>query len=337
MNVLFITIGDQNKASTRFRVYNLIPHLEKMGVDCTTIEAPTGSFVPKIPFALEVLNKAIHHDVVYIQKVLLPPWFIKLLNNFVNVTIFDFDDAIYTSPFEDTNGDSQKLKFILMHVTSVIAGSPHLESYAKSYAENVYCLPTSIPKEEHKKWKNHSSNSGSILGWIGSPENLKYIDTISEQLEIILNSYPETELIIITSGDKPVDPLRDRSDVVYRQWSRDRELKLLSTVDIGIRPLIDDEWTRGKGGFTSVVQCMALQIPVVVSPVGMLKSMIKHGETGFFATSSKEWTKYISRLIEDTNLRDQIGERAYNSLSEQRFWTEQRAIDLYEVLKAEYN
>jgi glycosyltransferase involved in cell wall biosynthesis len=337
MDVLFIASGGLDTASTRYRVLNMFPYLEEYGVSCEFAEIPSsGDFTSKISFAFNILKQAIQHDVVFIQKTLFPPWFLKLINKLVDGIIFDYDDAVYTSPPKKNGGRPVLLNDNLANVNVVIAGSPILSTYAKTHASKVYCLPTSIPKEEYKKWTPRQRKNTSRLGWIGNPENLIYIDMVAAVLERILDNYPELELWVITSGNLPVEPLRSRKDVIYKQWSREQELELLSSVDIGIRPLSDDEWTRAKGGFTSVVQCMALQLPVIVSPVGMLTDMIENGETGLFAIKNEQWMKSISYLVDNTELRQEMGQKACKSLSEQRFWTEQRAMDLYEILETEF-
>jgi hypothetical protein len=219
----------------------MFPYLEEYGVSCEFVEIPSsGDFTSKISFAFNILKQAIQHDVVFIQKTLFPPWFLKLINKLVDGIIFDYDDAVYTSPPKKNGGRPVLLNDNLANVNVVIAGSPILSTYAKTHASKVYCLPTSIPKEEYKKWTPRQRKNTSRLGWIGNPENLIYIDMVAAVLERILDNYPELELWVITSGNLPVEPLRSRKDVIYKQWSREQELELLKKHFEGFDEILGD-------------------------------------------------------------------------------------------------
>ncbi|WP_390284723.1 glycosyltransferase family 4 protein [Haloarchaeobius amylolyticus] len=222
--------------------------------------------------------------------------------------------------------------------SQVIVGSPTLKNYARQHCDRVVCLPTPIPTDKYPDRQQISETEPSetiTLGWIGNPQNLHYLASITEPLAAILEQH-DTELHVITAGDLPVTPLRDHPDVTYQTWTLEDELDLLTEVDIGIRPLFDDEWTRGKGGYTSVVQKMALGIPVVATPVGMITEIIEHGHSGYHADSPEEWTRYVCELIEDEQKRREFGKNAHQAVEDQGFWTEQRAeewVQLFEDLE----
>jgi len=172
------------------------------------------------------------------------------------------------------------------------------------------------------------------LGWIGNPQNLHYLASITDPLETVLDAHPEVTLHVITAGELPVTPLADREDVIYKEWSLEAELDLLAETDIGVRPLFDDEWTRGKGGYTSVVQTMALGIPVVVTPVAMLSDIAEHGVSGYHADSDDDWTGYLSTLIENSTRREQMGSEAHERVDELDFWHEQRGEEFARTFKS---
>jgi len=117
-------------------------------------------------------------------------------------------------------------------------------------------------------------------------------------------------------------------DVHYIEWSEDKELDYLNQFDAGIRPLTDDEWTRSKGGFTSVIQCMATRTPVIVSPVGALEKIVEHGESGYHAKESRNWIEYLDRIADDRGRQQRMGKKAFERLEQMKFWTDQRAEEL---------
>lgn len=343
VGILFIAAGERSRASSRYRVYELKDKMDQTKFEISILAVSSknisGSKIIDLPtFAMKILSIALTKDVIYIQKETLPIWFLRILAQFVDLLIYDFDDAIYaTEPWgnSEINHSNEILNQTLDTVSVVIAGSSELADYAHQYSDNVYIQPTALPKELYENHKpSYDSSSDTIsLGWIGNPENIRYLSYFESEIDAILDLYSDLELKIITAGKLPANPFIDRKDVTYVEWSIDSELDLLSEADIGIRPLTDDTWTRAKGGFTSVVQCMALSLPVVVSPVGMLNQIIDHGQNGYLAKNNDEWKAYIGNLIEDEELRIKMGQNAFETIEHKRLWTYQRANDMEEIIK----
>jgi len=270
--------------------------------------------------------------VIFIQRVKLPPNLIRLLTRFYSPVIYDFDDAFYTQPSWKTEetGDVDKFDEVLATVSTVVAGSPALAQYARQYSDNVHALPTPIPRENHERI-DYGENGKIIIGWIGYPENLHYLSTIRLALTELLDEYEDLYLMIITGDIQQDYPLYDRARVDYYEWGRNTYLEQMKQVDIGIRPLIDEEWTRAKS-HTSIVEFMALGIPVIASPVGILEEVIEHGISGFHATSESEWKTYIERLLADSQKREQIGSAARDEISNHGLWSDQYAENLAKVI-----
>lgn len=342
MRVLFVTSGDRERASSRYRVYELLPFLESEGFDCEVLVSPgprSGLIEPanKARFATRLLFKAAWADAVYVQKVLLPPRLITTLNALAGATVFDFDDALYAAPPGESVDPArvEKLRRVLSMATAVVAGSDELAEHATQYASTVYTLPTAIPRERYDRHALEHEDDGVVrVGWIGHPENLHYLSDVEKHVAAALNAHSSLEIRIITAGSFPVRPFADRDDVEYIEWTPDTAIRDLSQADVGIRPLRDDEWTRGKGGFTSVIQSMALGQPVVVTPVGMLEDVVKLGTNGFHATEPGDWETYLSRVVADPSLIRKLGTAARESVSECRFWSEDRAADLAAVFRS---
>lgn len=339
VSVLFIPAGDKTRASSRYRVYEIHEKLEKDSEIDSSVLPPSKRNVTnigslnKIILLMRMTILALLNDVVYIQKVPFQTWFISYLDS-LSIVVFDFDDAIYDSPHWSSDRYINPIQFkkLLAESTAVVAGSPNLADYADSYSDKTYTLPTAIPKRLYQNIECGNNRDGLTLGWIGNPENIHYLIYNKKSITKLLDSNPNVNLYIITSKNVPRKPFSERDDVVYKEWSLSSEIELLSNTDVGIRPLVDDNWTRGKGGFTSVVQSMAVLRPVVVSPVGMLNQLIDHGKNGYFAQNSEEWDKYISKLAHNDQLRRQMGENARSTLESERLWTNQRVEDIKRII-----
>jgi len=342
-DILFVVLDGKTRASTRSRVYNYLPYVEEAGIEYDIISIQdirdkifSQDHLRNVRSVLSLLVKARKYDKVFIQKLLPPSPFTTALTQVSRELIFDMDDALYTTPqWERGDGWNKRLSTMLRTASTVVTGNPTLSEYTNRYCDEVITLPTPIPRDQYEPRRNrHETTDVVTLGWIGNPENLHYLATIEDVLGSVLDRWESVSLQVITSGEKPVVPLKERRgvDVFYKEWTLDTSLDLLSESDIGIRPLTTDEWTRGKGGFTSVIECMGMGIPVVVTPVTMLEEVITHGESGFHATTEDEWEKYLDRLISDRSFRKQMGDEAFQAVGEHEFWTEQRAEKFLTVL-----
>lgn len=344
MNVLFITTGDRTQASSRFRVYELLPHLQERGISTTVVavlrfDDGVAGLLERSSFASRVLFEAVRSDIVFVQKARLPTWFTTILDRLATQLIYDFDDAIYIAPPGKSvdEDEVERLNHLIQVSDVTIAGSRELVKYARRYTDDVRCLHTGIPRhtyEQHRQPRDSGDNS-ILLGWIGNPENLHYLADVEEQIADVLTHHENVSLRIITAGELPVRPLdhREGNDVEYVEWTLDSALADLSDVDLGLRPLRDDEWTRAKGGFTSVVECLALGIPVVASPVGLVAHLIRDGENGFLPTAPDEWRETLSAIAERPAQLRPMRNRSVETVSKYQFWSEDVAEGLTRVLR----
>jgi glycosyltransferase involved in cell wall biosynthesis len=197
----------------------------------------------------------------------------------------------------------------------------------------VFTLPPAVPRERYEN-ATQRSEKGLSIGWIGTPENIRYLADIEDTLSNLLASNEDIQLRIITASDLPVTPFSDRvgEDVEYLTWSQEAEVEMIKSSDVGIRPLRRDAWSEAKG-YISVTQFMALGRPVVVTPVGMLEDMVDHGTSGFHATSDEEWVGFLSELAENPERRIEIGENAREAIGENGLWEDQRAKKLISSLR----
>lgn len=226
--------------------------------------------------------------------------------------IYDFDDAIWLSD-PDEKGTlkslfkwKSKVRNICKWSYKVSVGNQYLAEYAKKYNSNVYIIPTVVDTENyHNPRKLKKENNESItLGWTGTHSTLQYLKKLIPLLKEVYFDQPFKLLIISNKA-----PDFEFPEMEFIQWSLQTEIQDLYRVDIGIMPLTDDAWSKGKCGF-KVIQYMSLEIPSLASVVGVNTKIIEHEKNGFLCSNEDEWRKYLIQLIKDKNLRSQIGLKA---------------------------
>ncbi len=258
----------------------------------------------KIPFYNFVL---IHREATPVG----PPVFEWLIAKvFRKKIIYDFDDAIWLTDKKNENALERFIRFrsrvglICKWSYKVSCGNEYLYNYAKQFNKNVVLNPTTIDTEflhNPEKFKKEISDKITI-GWTGSHSTLKYLKEIEHAIATLEQKYPALQTLVI--ADKKPDLALQR--LVFIPWNKETEAEDLAKIDIGIMPLPNDEWTKGKCGFKAL-QYMAMEIPCVVSPVGVNTKIIEHGVEGYFAASNQEWVTTLDLLINDPGLRKTMG------------------------------
>lgn len=337
-SVGFIVVGDETTASTRHRVLDPIEHFSKdINTDVLSFYSHRSKYsnkwVSKIVFVARMFLFSFRKDIIYIQKIPLPGIVIRIIEFIGGKVVFDFDDALYTSPDweEDDPERRSRLKQSLEASTAVFTGNPNLSSFARRYNDNIYTLPTPVPKENRISTETESDQV--TIGWIGSPGNLRYLQLIEEPLDCILENC-DTELVIVTGEDRPVDLFEENDDVRYISWSLEEERGQLAKFDLVVRPMSDTEWINGKGGYTSVIRCMSLGLPVIASPISPLKELTSPGDSILFASTPEEWHNMLEYLICNVDFRNEVGKKARQEVETQKLWTEDYASRLQRVLKS---
>lgn len=249
-------------------------------------------------------------DLVYLFReaaLLGPPWFERKIARSGVPIVFDFDDAIFVSYKSPSNGYLSYLKFpgktaeICRLSAHVMAGNEYLADYAREYNKNVTIIPTTIDTDKYTLRDDPGEPETVTIGWSGSFSTIQHLDTIRD----VLRELATTEKFLLRVIGTPAYKI-DGVDTEAMQWRLASELDDLRQIDIGLMPLPDENWSRGKCGLKAL-QYMALGIPTICSPVGVNSTIIKDGENGFLAAGKDEWIEKLKMLIHSAKLRRKIG------------------------------
>lgn len=262
--------------------------------------------LPRLIFAKNIF---IHREMTHIG----PPIFeFVLAKIFRKKYVYDFDDAIWLPNYSDQNARFQRLKcywkvkHCIKWADTVTVGNDYLKNYALQYNRNVKVIPTTVDTENyHNRIKKHKPKTKVVIGWTGSHTTVKFLEPIKEVLEQ-LDGF---EFIVISNQPPPFE----LTNLKFLKWNKSSEIEDLLSFDIGIMPLEDNQWSRGKCAFKAI-QYMSLGIPTVVSPVGVNLSLIEDGQNGFIAENRDDWIQKLKLLINDPALRTKIGTNARKTI-----------------------
>lgn len=222
--------------------------------------------------------------------------------------VFDLDDAIwidavshYNRRFAWLKGTSNTANVIRIS-DHVIAGNQYLADFSKKYNSNITIIPTTIDTDLYVPSYNLSQDP-VVIGWSGSWSTIQHFRLAIPALQVLRTKYgTRIRIKVIGDGDYKEDSL----GIIGLPWVEETEIADLQEMHIGIMPLPDDQWSWGKCGLKGL-QYMALEIPTIMSPVGVNKEIIEHGKNGFLCTTTEEWVEVLERLVLDWDLRISIG------------------------------
>ncbi|MFD2514535.1 glycosyltransferase family 4 protein [Pontibacter locisalis] len=330
MKVLFVVPFPLGKAaSQRYRVEQFLPFLQKRGIkykvapfwDASTwtvlykkghfLRKATGVFDGFLRRALLLLQLP-SYNYVFIHREATPvgpPWFEWIAAKvFRKKLIYDFDDAIWLNNTSDENKSVTRYKW--QHKTEKICrwsykvsvGNNFLKEYAQQFNQQVVLLPSAVDLiNKYNKLKNQQVERITV-GWIGSHSTLPYLKLIEPALQRLEKKH-DFDFIVIADRS----PELRIDSMVFVPWNQETEVDGLLRFSIGVMPLPDTEWARGKCAFKAI-QYMALGIPAIVSAVGANTEAVLNGETGYTCTTEQEWYESLERLLTDPDLRAKQGE-----------------------------
>lgn len=276
----------------------------------------TSLFVRSWYKRLRDVLQAGRYDIIFIQREAFMTGsilFERLFSKSGAKVVFDFDDAIWHFDISEANKRlswlkrPSKTKDIIALADAVIAGNAYLADFASTINRNVTIIPTTIDTDYHRPDQGRPLRPVQVcIGWTGSLTTVKHFRTIEPVLMQLRERYADAIRFKLI-GDPGY--ANEKLGLQGMPWKIESEVADLSDIDIGIMPLPDDEWAKGKCGFKGL-QYMAMQVPAVLSPVGVNTSIVTHGETGFLADTEQQWLDVLSYLIENPEIRRQVGQAA---------------------------
>lgn len=258
-------------------------------------------------------------DIIFVQREAFmtgSTYFEKKLSQLGKKMIFDFDDSIWILDTSAANKkwewlkDANKTSRIIGMSDLVLAGNQYLADYAKQFNKNVSIIPTTIDMGRNKRIETIKTDGKVCIGWSGSITTIKHFEYAIPFLLKVKEKYGD-KVYVKVIGDSSYE--NTELGIKGVAWSSEHEIKELCEMDIGIMPLPNDEWTKGKCGLKGL-QYMALAIPTIMSPVGVNTKIIQDGQNGYLAGSVDEWLEKISALIESKELREKIGNEGRNTV-----------------------
>ena len=327
--ILFLTIHRPDRSpSQRFRFEQYLPYLKEKGFDCTHFFLlnekddknfySKGKIVSKLGLVLKSISKLFklsrtvnNYDFIFIQResfMLGTSYFEKRFSKSRAKLIYDFDDSIWLLDVSNANKafawlkNPDKTSKIISVCDTVIAGNDYLGNYAKEYNKNVVVIPTTINVTEYSKKEKQVSDK-IWIGWSGSLTTIKHFEHSIPFLSKLKQKFGN-KIAFKVIGDPTY--INESLNIKGVEWKSETEVEELLIFDIGIMPLPNDKWAMGKCGLKGL-QYMALEIPTIMSPVGVNTEIIKDGENGFLASTEEEWINKLSTLIESKTLREKIG------------------------------
>lgn len=338
MKVLFLTRYGPLGASSRYRFLQYLPWFERAGLDCHVSPLFDDSYlqyfyqtktrrlsdvVRAFLRRLIVLVRARRYDLIVIEKELIPyfpAWLETLLKTLGAPYVVDYDDANFHLYDQHPSPlvryiFRNKIAKVMRHAALVVAGNQYLASHAISAgATRVEIVPTVIDLDRYATQKKDFAFPGGdkefTIGWIGTPATAKYLHVIAPALKSVCAD-GSARLRLIGSG--PVDIPGVQVEVL--EWSGDREVEYMQTFDVGIMPLPDEPWERGKCGF-KLIQYMACGLPVVASPVGVNVDIVQNEFNGFLCKSNDDWIVALRALMNSAELCAQMGREGRKMVEE---------------------
>ncbi len=327
--------GGRSVPSARFRVRQYVDRLSTLGVEVTELPRRCEKYPPRwtlvrpmwlaASLAEEAVNlgRSRHFDVVLLQR--------EVISKLITVerwmggnVLLDVDDAI----FSFRNG--YVARRLAEKATVIVCGNGYLADRFSEWNSRVRVIPTAVDTERYLPGVHAKEDEGLVVGWIGTSSNLPELTAIERPIARALAACPDAKLRIVSNAFPTLKSLRTEQVECIR-WSETNEVKVIQGMDIGIMPLRDSKWARGKCAF-KMIQYMACGLPSIVSPVGMNAEVLTMGEFSLAAGDESEWTDALVGLLGDARRRRTMGMLA-REVAERYFSVKTLAPRLAEAIR----
>lgn len=332
MKVLILTRYNRLGASSRLRLLQYSPLLHEKSLDITYSPLFDNRYLQRLYSGkgrdgyalLSAYTKRLartltakHFDVIWLEKEffpMFPAWIEKILGMLGKPYVVDYDDAVFHN--YDLHGNAvvrallgRKIDHVMKHASVVVVGNDYLYNRARSAgAHRIEILPTAVDVDAYRPHDKSTLSNTFTIGWIGSPSTTRHLQRI-ESVLIKACSVDGTHLV--TVGASPLN--FEGIAIEQKPWHEAQEVTDIQSFDVGIMPLPDEPWERGKCGY-KLIQYMACGKPVIASPVGINNEIVEHGVNGFLAETTRDWEQALSKLNASPELRVQMGTAGRNKV-----------------------
>lgn len=344
MKILLLPKYAKDGPSSRYRFYQYIPFFQKQGWNIEVSPLLGNNYVrylfhkTQFPF-LEIVSAYLNrfmtllrknkYDIIWIEQEAfpwVPPFIEKLLIGSKTKIVADYDDAFFHR--YDLHKLllvrlilGKKIDMVMGKAQIVLAGNEYLADRARRNArQRIEIFPTVVDTEKFIR-KGSTSEKYFTIGWLGSPSTRKYLSLVKDAL-IEIHNLGNVRIVIVGAGDFKVNDL----PIDNITWNEEKEVEEISKFDVGIMPLVDGPFEKGKCGL-KLIQYLSCGIPVIGSPVGVNKEIIQHGKNGFQAETNDEWVRYLRLMMLDRDLRKKLGDEG-RRLVLQNYSLKQNAVRL---------
>ena len=286
MKFLFL-VQSLHGASSRYRVLQFLPFLQDAGVEAQVNPVPSGWLERR-----RLFQSASGYDLVFLQKRLLDAWLVRTLRGHARRLVFDLDDATMVRPSGAPSWRRRaRFRRLARAADLVIAGNGYLGDAAQAHAAQARVIPTVLDLRRYPDAPNWPESPHFTLGWIGSRSTLPYLESIAPAIDELAAELPQLRLKIVCNAFFDLASV----PVLKKAWCSDEEAADLQSMDVGLMPLPDNAWARGKCGL-KILQYFAAWRPTICSPVGVNTQIVAADDNGLFASRPGEWKDAIGRL-----------------------------------------
>jgi len=336
MKVLILTKYPRMGASSRLRTLQYLPILEQQGFEFTVRSLFDEKYLEKLyvdgsrsRLAISkyyfkrflTLFSVYRYDLIWIEYELfpyLPAFAERALALIGKKYVVDYDDAIFHN-YDLANNPilrrflAKKIDKVMANASCVIAGNAYLAERAQAAgAKYIEWVPTVVDRSRYMPLTKIEDNS-KVIGWIGSPSTQKYIIDIKEALRTVCERH-SAHLLLVGATQDIINQLPG-IQVEVAPWNEDSEAQLIQQMDIGIMPLPDGPWEKGKCGY-KLIQYMACGVPVIASPIGVNSDIINGSKCGYLADDLEQWTNFLSILLSSAEQREILGNAGRKAVEE---------------------
>jgi glycosyltransferase involved in cell wall biosynthesis len=349
MKALFLTFYGPIGASSRIRYYQFFPMFEAAGIECTasplvddevllqryrTGKYKAGKVAAAYMARLMLLTKRHRFDAIVVEKEIfpwVPSWITQSSIGSVPYVV-DFDDAVFHKYDQHRSSlfgkvYDRQVDRVMSGARLVLVGNEYLAAHARAAGASwIEIVPTVIDLDRYSIASREDNPATPIIVWIGSPSTVRYLSLVADAFAALRKRRVFTLRVIGLALPNLPDV-----DVEFVRWTADTEAARIAECDIGIMPLEDTPWEKGKCAY-KLIQYMACGLPTVSSPVGANLDVVRSGETGFFADTPDAWVEKLEALLANSQMRKRLGS-AGRARVEQHYCLQQIMPRLSNLLK----